>query len=172
MMNCPKCSGAPLEEKRAAEDLIVDLCAACGGAWLDRGEIYRFVTRPAELQKQLEKAYPKAAASGHSCPRCRKGMARASLPGSGIEFEVCPDCGGTWMDRGELQSLRKALEPPEAKPSAAAPPAPAKRSWEAPMLTPRPSGETALLWLGVLAACGLFALVAGRVVARVLRSVL
>lgn len=123
-----------------AADLIVERCGGCGGYWLDRGEIYRFMTRPAELQKELAKAYPSVSKTVLTCGRCAKAMARARISEAGLEFEVCAACGGTWFDQGEIEALRGFLER-----AGAAPVVPA---------TPRPSGQTALLLAVVLAVCG------------------
>ncbi|MEM7338451.1 MAG: zf-TFIIB domain-containing protein [Actinomycetota bacterium] len=41
---------------------------------------------------------------------------------AGIEIDVCPQCRGVWLDRGELDKLANA---PEIPPAAAPAPAPA-----------------------------------------------
>ena len=40
------------------------------------------------------------------CPNCNVGMTQASR--AGIEIDICPQCRGVWLDRGELEKL---LEP-------------------------------------------------------------
>lgn len=40
------------------------------------------------------------------CPNCNVGMTQANR--SGIEIDMCPQCRGVWLDRGELEKL---LEP-------------------------------------------------------------
>ena len=39
-MLCPRCPSGILTERKEA-DVIIDLCADCGGMWLDRGEFER-----------------------------------------------------------------------------------------------------------------------------------
>jgi Zn-finger nucleic acid-binding protein len=37
--------------------ILVDLCASCGGAWLDKGEVYYYVRKPKDLQAAFAEAY-------------------------------------------------------------------------------------------------------------------
>jgi len=37
-MNCPRCEGSELDE-RERDGAVVDVCRACRGVWLDRGEL-------------------------------------------------------------------------------------------------------------------------------------
>lgn len=142
-MDCPKCPGAPLEEKQHAEDLLVDLCGVCGGAWADRGEVVRFVGRYDLLERGLPMGEPSP--THHPCPRCGKLMDRVLLADAALEFEVCGACGGTWFDGREVQALRAHLA------RLAAPPPP-------PAAGPRPRWHYALpVLLGVLATAGMWA---------------
>lgn len=43
-MNCPRCQGAVLDE-RERDGVVVDVCRACRGMWLDRGELEKLVAR-------------------------------------------------------------------------------------------------------------------------------
>lgn len=38
-----------------------------------------------------------------TCPNCDVGMTLAKR--SGIEIDICPQCRGVWLDRGELDKL-------------------------------------------------------------------
>lgn len=44
------------------------------------------------------------------CPNCNVGMTQANR--SGVEIDICPQCRGVWLDRGELEKL---LEPIRAE---------------------------------------------------------
>jgi Zn-finger nucleic acid-binding protein len=46
------------------------------------------------------------------CPNCNVGMAQVQR--SGIELDVCPQCRGVWLDRGELEKLLQPLREAEA----------------------------------------------------------
>ena len=43
MMNCPKCEGEL--RTRTTDDVEIDECSACGGIWLDKGELEKIVAR-------------------------------------------------------------------------------------------------------------------------------
>ncbi|GJG88568.1 hypothetical protein tb265_37490 [Gemmatimonadetes bacterium T265] len=42
------------------------------------------------------------------CPRC--GGHLAARTHHGVTIDVCPDCGGSWLDRGELELLEHVEE--------------------------------------------------------------
>lgn len=105
-MDCPKCGKASLAESQAAAGLAVDVCRACGGVWLDRSEIYRFVKYPHRLHQEFVKAYEAVYPSSFSCPRCARMMLHAKLETGDMEFEACPGCGGNWFDAREIEKLQ------------------------------------------------------------------
>ncbi|MEI6985261.1 MAG: zf-TFIIB domain-containing protein [Rhodospirillaceae bacterium] len=41
------------------------------------------------------------------CPNCNVGM--VVVPRNGVEIDVCPDCQGVWLDRGELDRLMASV---------------------------------------------------------------
>lgn len=111
-MNCPACAGKALASARPRADLSVDLCASCGGAWLDKGEIYAFTRRARELHEELSTAYRAAKPSRRPCPRCALAMHEVRVARVGVSFEACGQCGGNWFDRGEAAALTAAVAPP------------------------------------------------------------
>jgi Zn-finger nucleic acid-binding protein len=66
------------------EHVEVDMCANCGGVWLDDDEFE-------DLLGTVK------------CPNCNRLMRSREL--RGIEYDMCPDCGSVWLDRGELGTL-------------------------------------------------------------------
>lgn len=48
------------------------------------------------------------------CPNCNVGM--TNIQRSGIEIDVCPQCRGVWLDRGELEKLLQPLREEAAAP--------------------------------------------------------
>ena len=127
-MNCPRCA-KPLARTQSRPDVELDLCAACGGAWLDRSEIYQFSMDPAELRDRIAAAYKAPKPSGLNCPKCLKELAR--VVDRDVEFEACPSCGGNWLDANELVILttrpkHPAEAPPAERPSAEKTPAATK----------------------------------------------
>jgi Zn-finger nucleic acid-binding protein len=51
-MNCPRCEGAALEE-RERDGVVIDVCRACRGLWLDRGELEKLVARATQEFDEL-----------------------------------------------------------------------------------------------------------------------
>jgi Zn-finger nucleic acid-binding protein len=56
-MNCPRCSNVVLTEQQR-EGLVVDLCAACRGIWLDRGELEKLISRATREFDELDEVAP------------------------------------------------------------------------------------------------------------------
>jgi uncharacterized protein len=57
------------------------------------------------LRAQLDTARQEAERASHRmrCPRC--GAQLEEREHAGIKIDVCPECGGTWLDKGELEIL-------------------------------------------------------------------
>jgi Zn-finger nucleic acid-binding protein len=115
MATCPDCH-EPLAifELHGVE---IDRCLACGGTWLDAGELERIGEREGEEPGELSRVLA-AAKTGKSgvrrCPRCRARLRTASVGGRGdapaVEIDRCPRSHGFWFDRGEMETLIRAFE--------------------------------------------------------------
>ncbi len=77
-----------------------------------RNEDEYFVRLDAELLKQRRAeldaqraASPDAAVPAH-CPRGHGELSERQL--EGVVVDICPECGGMWLDAGELELLRDA----------------------------------------------------------------
>jgi len=120
-MQCPKDQNE-MFKKNYEKDVEVDICSHCGGIWLDVGELeaiqsirendYReevkaapdFLRQAGELALQRE-------APLLACPHCAAEMARREYGyTSQILIDVCPACGGVWLDPGELKELEIFFE--------------------------------------------------------------
>lgn len=91
----------------------VDLCPACGGLWLDRGELERLNkgARPEvdRLRKTLVEDRQLALASSDlptACPACPGKLREVVV--APIKIDFCAKCGGLWLDRGELDAVLEA----------------------------------------------------------------
>jgi Zn-finger nucleic acid-binding protein len=93
-MKCPKCK-APLEARRLAGGVEVDVCGHCYGVFYDHNEI----AVPLEMSRRRN--------SGFYCPKDGGAMAQGDCYGGKLEVEQCEKCGGYWLDAGEIQKLRK-----------------------------------------------------------------
>jgi Zn-dependent protease with chaperone function len=102
-MHCPQCSASTLRPENTNRNVLVDVCPACHGVWLDRGKILAFSEQPRVLEQQLSHGLRDRAASRHQCPRCDGGLERGKMPDREAFVEECPQCGGFWFDAQELQ---------------------------------------------------------------------
>ena len=54
------------------------------------------------------------------CPNCN--IAMSQVKRTGVELDVCPQCRGVWLDRGELEKIldnERGDHGPQIRPSAA-----------------------------------------------------
>ncbi|MEB3223513.1 MAG: zf-TFIIB domain-containing protein [Candidatus Sericytochromatia bacterium] len=116
-MQCPACQ-TPLERIEIASDLALDACTnGCRGIWFDNQELQalddadEFADSPV-LELIAADAEPDSAPQSQAarlgCPRCagikmRRFWYTASRQ---VEVDQCGQCGGCWLDRGELGRVR------------------------------------------------------------------
>ena len=112
-LGCPRCSTSLTRLRIGGVD--TDLCESCGGVWLDRLELSRFEDPDSVPGKALVEylgRIPTALidqAARLRCPRhpgvvmLRRAFSRA-IP---IQIDECPECGGLWLDAGELTQIRR-----------------------------------------------------------------
>jgi Zn-finger nucleic acid-binding protein len=125
-MNCPAC-GRPLIP-RAAGEVTVDVCdGGCGGIWFDHYELRKLdeqsesagetlldVRRDPSVQVDPSKRYV--------CPHDTDGVVMMRHFWSvkrEVTIDECPECGGVFLDAGELAKIRHEF-PTEAARHAAA----------------------------------------------------
>lgn len=137
-MICPAC-GRELTEKKFGE-VFVDVCdGGCGGIWLDCFELDK-LDEPHEAAGaqllDLERrrgagptppvtgpAHEAVDGAGHGvlwCPRCedRKLLRHFHSIKQQVEVDDCPECGGVWLDVGELATIRKQYATEEERQAA------------------------------------------------------
>jgi Zn-finger nucleic acid-binding protein len=104
MIGCTSCGRAMVAvEFMNAE---IDHCPACGGCWLDAGELGVILRREPFV---FDGAGGRAARAGpRRCPRCARAMVRSLFPGTPVEIDACPAGEGLWLDRGELEAVLRA----------------------------------------------------------------
>ena len=107
-------------------NVVVDRCTTCAGIWLDAGELK-------DVQETIEHDYShqlgridtvadsyalarQKTQANVDCPKCGSAL-HASEYGycSQILIDRCADCGGVWLDAGELQELEKFFEASQAE---------------------------------------------------------
>jgi hypothetical protein len=117
---CPKCN-KPLRPVEY-ECVRIHTCDACGGDWLDAGELNAIVhARKMRFNEQECLAMAQAAKitgvkltnlNRHlTCPACG-GTTHPVNYGddSGLIIDKCPQCGGAWLDKGEIEKIEELVE--------------------------------------------------------------
>ena len=119
-MLCPR-DRSQLQSQIYEADIQVDRCASCRGVWLDATELERIQSTleneyAAELGglSSVARAYEMARQKPRAditCPKCGGAVsAREYGYCSQILVDTCADCGGVWLDSGELQALEQFFE--------------------------------------------------------------
>lgn len=91
------------------DEIELDRCNRCAGIWFDATELDRVLGRKsvdalrtrAEPRRELDERRGR-------CPRCKgQGqLVRVASVQADFHIDVCPVCGGQWLDGGELDLLR------------------------------------------------------------------
>ena len=111
-MNCPACSH--VLQPMTFSGITLDVCqGGCGGIWFDQFELQK-VDEPHEsageavLNVQRDPAVTVDHSKRRNCPRCpsRVMMRHFFSPKREVEVDECPECGGFWLDHGELGKIR------------------------------------------------------------------
>jgi Zn-finger nucleic acid-binding protein len=110
---CLKCTS--ILDKARIEDVEVDHCPACGGLWLDHGEIERIsrkmVSEIDRLRRMLQPSGGPPAVPSEiqtSCPACTGNMQEVTL--GSIRIDFCSRCKGFFLDRGEIDGAIAAVK--------------------------------------------------------------
>lgn len=116
MSNCPMCKQARLQAGALDDELPVNECQKCGGAWLRANEYARW------LRKQKPGTYYLSRIEGRNislliqdsnqaalCPDCGHFLRRYRI-GARVAFHLdrCNHCNGVWFDRNEWHALKAA----------------------------------------------------------------
>ncbi len=110
-MDCPACRNAMITLELAGVE--IDHCLACGGIWLDAGELELLMNEPAKAEKLLTSFQEDRSSSEkpRKCPICDKKMAKVVVGDTAppLLIDKCRRGDGLWFDSGELEDiLRRA----------------------------------------------------------------
>lgn len=90
------------------QQVEVDHCLACGGIWLDSGEL-EMLFDDAKQVGQIVGSFQRAADMQEKvrrCPICLKKMQKVFAGGDeSVVIDQCPKSHGLWFDRGELPQV-------------------------------------------------------------------
>ena len=103
--HCPKCREPHLKEKTLSDGSTrIDVCPSCRGGWFDRRELAAVLSVAVEGLS----APSDATKTSRICPNCGVPLSLILYPETKIEVDVCEDCAGVWLDRGEFRGINKA----------------------------------------------------------------
>jgi Zn-finger nucleic acid-binding protein len=125
-MTCPAC-GRELTTMTAGP-IAVDVCVnGCAGIWLDHFELEKIDEQSesagaALLEIPGDRSLSIALGRPRSCPKCGPEMVMMrhfESVARKVAVDECPNCGGVWLDAGELRGIRSEFPSDEARHEAA-----------------------------------------------------
>lgn len=117
-MKCPACGN--VLQGMTVEDVTVNVCrGGCGGIWFDSHELRKFdepheAAGEALLDIERNENIHVAFGKKRHCPKCSKVVLTRRFFDAQrqVEIDECPNCGGVWLDYGELAEIRKLPSSP------------------------------------------------------------
>lgn len=111
-MKCPACFNELTQVQVGA--VVVDACqGGCGGIWFDAFELERVDEQNEAageplLQIDHDESIVVDTARKRQCPKCEdiKLHRHYFSARRRVEVDQCPNCGGYWLDAGELAQIR------------------------------------------------------------------
>jgi uncharacterized protein len=111
-MKCPACYNELTQTQVGS--LSVDICqGGCGGIWFDAFELQRVDEEEEAAGEHLLhiKRDAKIIVDNkrkRECPRCAEMRLHRHFFSARrkVEVDQCPNCGGYWLDAGELEQIR------------------------------------------------------------------
>lgn len=111
-LHCPVCSRKL--RQLTVSGIIVDVChGGCGGIWFDNFELQKFdESHEAGGEELLGIPFDPLLRIDHrrrrACPKCKDQPLRRHYYSrhKQVEVDSCPNCGGFWLDCGELARIR------------------------------------------------------------------
>ena len=112
-MNCPVCANGLQPTTVGA--VTVDVCVGgCGGMWFDNFELQKF-DEPHEYAHELlfkvavRQPLQVDPTQKRCCPKCEDMVMMRHFFSARrrVEVDECPNCGGYWLDAGELALIRE-----------------------------------------------------------------
>ena len=104
-IKCPKCEIYMRREKVefSGYNITIDFCVQCHSYWFDKGEINKYI-KTRIVDKKLRNKDGYLGWGKPACPRCGGKISLKFL--ENLELDHCDDCGGIWLDHGELKILQ------------------------------------------------------------------
>ncbi|UCE99426.1 MAG: zf-TFIIB domain-containing protein [Planctomycetota bacterium] len=111
-MDCPVCKSAMIVLE--LQEVEVDFCTACGGIWLDAGELELLLGNSQKTEQLLDsfRIDRQCTEKRRKCPICLKKMGKIVVSHSTppLLLDKCHKGDGLWFDKGELQVILNAAQ--------------------------------------------------------------
>lgn len=109
-MNCPRCD-KELAEALVEPEVRTLQCPQCQGRWLE-GEALRVLESTVEVRMLEWRRLPTAEVQTRelTCPRCRPVRVLKKVKSERdrkVLLDVCEQCQGVWLDKGELEAIQE-----------------------------------------------------------------
>lgn len=114
-MNCLNCNNEMINylAQTKSNQIEYDFCESCGSLWLDSGELNKMAFQVAgSIEYSSKDKVKNFNENKKDCPRCEQTkLDKVTFVGySDIILDLCDNCGGFWLDGGELDLVNKELE--------------------------------------------------------------
>ena len=113
-MNCLNCKKEMINNlvQTKKGQISYDICEACGSLWLDAGELDKMAFQVSGSVEYCSKDRVEGISEPtRRCPRCEDTtLDKVSFIGSDIVLDRCKNCGGFWLDGGELDLINRELQ--------------------------------------------------------------
>ncbi len=124
-MECPACGNKLWQI--TVSDVELDVCkGGCGGIWFDNFELKKFDEPHESVGEELlnierDESLVVDHEKRRKCPKCDDiiMMRHFFSTKKEVEIDECPQCGGFWLDSGELERIRNLFSNEEEKERAA-----------------------------------------------------
>lgn len=113
-MKCLNCGTEMMNNQVCAKDDVIsyDMCETCGSLWLDAGELDKMAFQvEGSIEYCSQEPLDEPEKQIRKCPRCdNSNLHRVRfLNETDIILHHCTNCGGFWLDGGELDLIDKEL---------------------------------------------------------------
>ena len=117
-ISCPACSGKL--SKVLIGNVFLDICqGGCAGIWFDKGELEKTEACKSQVDKlfHIQKNIDVDTSQERICPVCKNiKLTKHIVKGNSYaEIDECKQCGGIWLDAGELDAFMKNDHPADER---------------------------------------------------------
>ena len=113
-MRCLNCGTEMMNNQVSTKNDLIsyEMCEKCGSLWLDEGQLDKMAFQvEGSIEYCSQDSFEEPEKQMRKCPRCdNSNLYRVRfLNSTDIILNHCKDCGGFWLDGGELDLIDKEL---------------------------------------------------------------